>query len=452
MRDLRQEGPADRCRITLAALAEDGIDHVLGAEVRFDGLVGRPDVVSRIDGRWVAGDVKSGTPYMPDGVRVKDVYGVQIGLYAMILGALGVGVADSAFVIGADGRRVLFDLDAPWGTTTVARMVEEAVARARDVLSFTIATRGAASLICGLCHWRGLCREEFDRDDDLTLVAEIGRSLRSVIEPLARTRTALAALDVAALRAAGLRSATPGLGIDRLDRLRDRAVLQTTPGSAAYARRPLALSRAALEWHLDIEADPLRGGLVYLHGTWERRLEGDGRETCSFHHFFGDGFEGERAAFEGAWRLLASDATARVYYYSRFERTSYRALQRRHPHVCAADDVEAFFSDPRVIDLYSDFVRPHTEWPLGSYGLKPIAKSLGFSWSADDASGASSIGWYDEWLRGGDPAVRDRIVDYNREDCIASAVVLDGLLALPVRGAGARVPYPAPPRSTAPLF
>ncbi|AOW25305.1 hypothetical protein BJP26_18605 [Sphingomonas melonis TY] len=108
-------------------------------------------------------------------------------------------------------------------------------------------------------------------------------------------------------------------------------------------------------------------------------------------------------------------------------------LQRRYPDVCSADDVEALFASPRVIDLYGDVVAPHTEWPLRSYGLKAIAKSQGFRWAAADAGGAASIAWYDEWRRTGDPAVLDRIIDYNRSDVIASAVVLDALRALPVR-------------------
>lgn len=77
-------------------------------------------------------------------------------------------------------------------------------------------------------------------------------------------------------------------------------------------------------------------------------------------------------------------------------------------------------------------VKPKTEWPLASYGIKPIAKSLGFFWAAEDASGASSIAWYDEYARTGDPSLREKIIDYNRSDCIASAVVLDALIALPV--------------------
>lgn len=432
--DLREVPPSERARLTTAALADTRAAHILGAEIASGDLLGRPDVLSRIEGRWVAGDVKDGTPFMPDGRRVRREYGVQIGLYARILGEVDAGPADRAFVIGSDGTRAVFDLREPWGGTTIADVVEDAIVLARAILRGGAVTRGEASAQCGLCHWRTLCRAELELADDLTLLPELGRKMRGAVERVAPTRTALAELDLGGVTRPGGRTTVPGVSAARLARFRDRARLQVVPGSRPYAREPLGLSRSAVEWHLDIEADPTRDGLVYLHGVWERRLVGDGACEERFVHFFADGEGGERAAFAGAWRFLTSDASAAaIYYYSPFERTSYRALQRRHPEVCSPEEVEAFFASPRVVDLYTDVVRPLTEWPLTSYGIKPIAKSLGFSWAVEDASGASSIAWYDEYVRTGDAAVRERIIDYNRSDCRASAIVLDGLIALPVK-------------------
>jgi len=430
--DLRAEAPASRRRATMQALLDPAADHVLGAEIAHGDLVGRPDVISRLDGRWVCGDAKSGSPYMPDGVRVREEYGVQIGLYAHIMHAASLGDGGRAFVIGPDGGRTMFDMDAAWGRSSMGVMVWHLSRRARAVLDGTAVARGEASARCGLCHWRTLCGGELEAADDLTLVAELGRRLRGIVEEVAPTRTALAALDVGKIVMTDGRPGLPGLGGARLARFRDRARLQVVPGALPYARAPLGLARRPVELHLDIEADPTRGGLVYLHGVWVRRLADDGAGDEDFVHFFADGPDGERLAFEGAWRFLTADPGAVVYYYSPFERTSYRALQRRHPDVCTAADVEAFFARSSTIDLFTDVVRPHTEWPLSSYGLKPIAKLNGFAWSAEDASGASSIAWYDEYATGGDPAVRERIVEYNRQDCQASAVVLDALIALPV--------------------
>jgi predicted RecB family nuclease len=70
-----------------------------------------------------------------------------------------------------------------------------------------------------------------------------------------------------------------------------------------------------------------------------------------------------------------------------------------------------------------------TDWTLYSYGLKEIAKNLGFGWTAHDAAGAHSIAWYAEYLEDpiGNRALLDRIIQYNEEDCQALAHFKDHL-------------------------
>lgn len=422
--DLREMPAAGRAAATLAALA-GAADWILGGRLELDDRVGLPDLLRRVEGVWYAGDVKSGAPWLDGGPVAKPSYSVQIGHYAALLGDLGLGERDRGFVIGADGGTGWYDLDAAIrpGGEAIAERVDRLVGEARLIRDGLASTTAAASSLCGLCHWRSVCRAELEAADDVTLVAGLGRSLRASIGALAPTVTALAAVDPSSVR-------VPGVGRERLARFRDRARLLRTPGASAYARGPLSLRRHARELHLDLEADPLRG-VVYLHGILVRE-QVDGEDRDEFVHFFADGPDGEREAFADAWRFLTADPSAHVFYYSKFERTSYRSLQARYPDVCSTDEVEALFAPDRATDLYFDVVASSTEWPLGSYGIKPIAKHLGFAWRDADASGAASIAWYDEYLGSGDPAVRTRIVEYNADDCRATCVLLDALIALPV--------------------
>ncbi|MCK5592136.1 MAG: ribonuclease H-like domain-containing protein, partial [Candidatus Pacebacteria bacterium] len=72
-----------------------------------------------------------------------------------------------------------------------------------------------------------------------------------------------------------------------------------------------------------------------------------------------------------------------------------------------------------AIDLY-DWVVANTDWPLTSYGLKPICKYTGFQWSAEDAGGANSISWFSDYTDGKDEMM-EKILTYNKEDCMATA-------------------------------
>lgn len=121
---------------------------------------------------------------------------------------------------------------------------------------------------------------------------------------------------------------------------------------------------------------------------------------------------------------------AAIYYYSKYERTAYRKLQRRFPDVCSAETIEALFTSPRSVDLYCDVVMKATEWPVRNHSIKTLAKHLGFAWRDVDPSGAASIEWYHRWIETGDDAVRQRILDYNEDDCRATAVLLGGIRRL----------------------
>ena len=73
-----------------------------------------------------------------------------------------------------------------------------------------------------------------------------------------------------------------------------------------------------------------------------------------------------------------------------------------------------------------------TEWPTRDLSIKTLARYLGFAWRDIHPSGAASIEWFHRWIETGDPAVRQRILDYNEDDCRATRVLRDALPGLPV--------------------
>src|SRR5258706_12708896 len=65
--------------------------------------------------------------------------------------------------------------------------------------------------------------------------------------------------------------------------------------------------------------------------------------------------------------------------------------------------------------------------PTFSNGLKDIAGYLGFSWSDPAASGVSAVRWRQEWERSRVPALKEKLLTYNAEDCAAAEVVASAL-------------------------
>ena len=141
--------------------------------------------------------------------------------------------------------------------------------------------------------------------------------------------------------------------------------------------------------------------------------------------------EAERDAFAAAWGFIEQHPEAVLVYYSKYERTVYRALAAKYPEVCSREAVDALFASERAFDLYFDAVKK-SEWPTMDYSVKTLAKYSGFAWRDADPSGASSIQWFDEWVTTRDPAIKQRILDYNEDDCVAMRVVLDRMRGMRV--------------------
>jgi predicted RecB family nuclease len=224
----------------------------------------------------------------------------------------------------------------------------------------------------------------------------------------------------------GKKTVFSGMGADRFRALQARAALLKMPSPKPYLRRPIRLDVFSLELFFDIEVDPLRE-ICYLHGFVERRNGDNGTER--FISFFAEDTTAvaERDAFSAALDYLATRADAGIYYYSKYERTTYRKLQQKHPGICTPEDVEQLFSPTRAIDLYGDVVLKATEWPTRDRSIKSLAKYLGFVWRDTHPSGAASVEWFDRWCRGRTPELKQRILEYNEDDCRAMRVLLDGI-------------------------
>jgi uncharacterized protein len=327
----------------------------------------------------------------------------------------------------------------------------ECLEQVRSIVSGKSSTTPGLTSTCKTCHWRSCCFDQLEAADDLTLIPELGLSRRSVLAARFKTVSELAAYPAEKLAADG---EMPGLKAEVLQRFHTRARLLKEGANAPVVHGPLRIARSEIEVFFDIETDSMRD-ICYLHGFVERRRgssgagqraerQGAGRQAGSsgaqqraansgserYVVFFADTPDaaGEKKAFADAFSYLQSLPEAVIYYYSCYERTWWLRLQERYPEVAGRDQIKALFSQERAVDLYSDVVQPFTDWPTHDYSIKSLAKFLGFAWRDTSPSGADSIEWYNTWVDSGDPGIRQRILEYNEDDCRAMRVLLDALL------------------------
>jgi len=434
--DLSAYSMGEKERLTTEAMARKE-PLIYGPRIQHGDLLGDPDLLRFERIGYIPIDIKSGNGELggdqddDSEIKPKKSYSVQVGLYLDILEQKGLAGGRHGYIWDGRGREVRYNFDEPYGKRpprTPWQDYQEALREARQVLVRPDQTLPAYASSCKLCWWYSTCLKSLQKADDLTLIPELGRTKRdsmlSSIETIA---------DLAEINPDGFinKNKTPfkGVGPDSLRKFHERAKLISTKGAKPYLTAPVRLPLTHKELFFDIEVDPMRD-VCYLHGFIERN--GQDNATEKFVAFFSDDptEAGEERAFRDAWGYITANQGAAIYYYSKYERTIYRKLQQKYPHVCSADDIEAIFDPIIAIDLYYDVVQKATMWPTRDHSIKTLAKFLGFNWRDTNPSGAASIEWYARWTDTRDQKIKQQILEYNEDDCIATRVLLDGIREL----------------------
>lgn len=433
--DLSSVPDGEREARTLAAM-QQGVPLIYQGRLRAADLLGSPDLLRREGERYVPIDIKSGQGEAGGGdddayPTPKKHYAVQLGLYVDVLEQLGFSVGRLAYVWDILGNEVRYDFTVPYGSRSPRSLwddYQEALAAARAIVSQRETSWPAYAASCKLCHWYSHCMDTMKTDDDITLMSGLGRKLKEVMRDRIPTMAALAEANPGDYIVGG-RTAFRGLGPERLLLFHERAKLIKSDNPQPRLTGPVTLPASKLEIFFDIEADPMQD-ICYLHGFLERRDGDNGSEQ--FVAFFADEpiREGEEQAFRETWEYIRANPDAVLFYYSKYERTMYRKLQARYPSVCTAKEVEDLFDPAKSVDLYFGVVEPSTIWPTRDHSIKTLAKFLGFAWRDTEPSGAASIEWYQRWTSQRDQAIKNRILEYNEDDCRATRVVLDGVRGL----------------------
>jgi uncharacterized protein len=433
--NLRPFAGAEKERKTLEAM-RSGAPLIYGGRLAADDLLGDPDLLRREGTRYVPGDIKSGRGEEggdeDNEGKPKLHYAVQLALYVDLLEQLKFSAGRWGFIWDIHRTEVIYDLNGARGPKTPGSLWDEyqaALADARAIYAKTEKTLPAYATSCKLCHWYSSCLKALQKSGDLTLIPRLGRSARDTLAPTFPTIANLAAANPDGYVQGKDKTIFPRIGLATLRAFNARAKLLTIPGAKAYLKAPVRLPTAPTELFFDIEADPMRD-ICYLHGFVVRKGEDTAGEK--FIAFFAedDSSDAERDAFAEAIEFFRKSQPAVMFYYSKYERTFYRKLQARYSDVCTADEIETLFNPATAVDLYNDVVTRATEWPTRDHSIKTLASHLGFRWRDPNPSGAASIEWYHRWIETKDTTVKQRILDYNEDDCRATRVLLDGIRSL----------------------
>ena len=420
-------------RQTREAIAR-GVDVVFQA-VFVDGQWrGVADFLERqADGFYEAVDTKLARDAKPAHI-------LQLCFYTEQLGRVQGRAAERFHVQLGSGERRSFRLD------EFAAYYGRVRRRFVDFASVDHATEPYPCPHCDLCDFSELCEEHWEAVDHLSRVARI---TRAQVERLK--------LDgITTLTELGqLKPGTPVTGIAAAtsERLRDQARLQlmTDPTWEVLQPEPemgfaLLPEPSAGDLFFDIEGNPFwdatggrdtTGSLEYLWGFLD--LEG------GYDALWAKDRASEQAAFmrfvDFVRERLESWPDLHVYHYGAYEITAMRRLMGRYG--TREDQVDDFLRQGVFVDLYA-VVRRGLRASVRGYGLKDLEVFLDFQRRAEVKDGGTSIVMFEEWMQTGEHGVLDAIAQYNHEDCEATRLLRDWLLARRAEALGRFGPIPTP--------
>ena len=403
-----------------------------------DNLRGIPDLLKITpDGQYVPLDIKSGMGREGANMdshkegKLKPHYAIQLALYVDLLNRLGFENVRNGVIFDIKAREVMYDLNSQIGVKdkkTFWELYENTREIVSALLENKIKNKPAMAGICKLCPWYDSCKKWVEQEDDLTGLFCLGRSKRDTInEDLGIKKIAdILSIDIDDFIDMKKRDKqfAKGIAEKTLKTIIARAdIVKNIKKPTIYNK--VDFPKVSYELFFDIESDPTHD-FVYMHGIYERSKNGE-----RFLNFTAKevSIEAEKKAWIDFWKYIKSlpRDDFSVYYYSFFEKTTYRNMQKKYPDVVSEKEVEDFFINPNVIDLYTDVIYKNTDWPLGSYSIKAIAQYLGFKWKDETPSGALSIQWFNDYLEKKDEKILKRILLYNEDDCKATMILKDAL-------------------------
>jgi predicted RecB family nuclease len=396
------------------AMILDAVGGADGLETHFHGLQRLP------------GDSRLG-PYSYRPIRVcrhlqpSSAVRLLLAFDALVLGRLqGLSPDDGVIICGPMFRRIRVRLQ------THLESLAGILVRLRRQIASVSEPLLALNRHCDLCEFKQRCRAKAVEADNLTLL----RGMTSK--------------EMARHNSKGIFTVNQ---LSYTFRAKRPAKRQKPRFPHSYALQALALRENKVHVHgdpsltlsptqvyLDIEGLPDRG-FYYLIGAL---VVTD--ESLESHSFWADDESQQMMIFAQLSELLTATSGGKVFYYGNYDVNAVRRMLPRVPEHCQTAVRAILTSGTNILSI----VRSRVYFPTTSNSLKEIAAFLGFRWTNVEASGLESVVWREQWEDTRDQTLKTKLLQYNRDDCLALRVLAEFMASITGREA-----HESPERSRA---
>ena len=266
---------------------------------------------------------------------------------------------------------------------------------------------------CPSCEFRDRCHAEAINRDDLSLMRGMSEK-----EILAQRKRGISTVTQFACtfrpKSIGLKRSKP------LKRHLHALQALAVRDKKVYVVRAPEIPAKTTRVYLDVEGIPDRD-FYYLVGVV---VEKDGQ--CSAHSFWADDETEEQAIWVKLLDLLRGLGDCTIFHYGAYEKAYIKKMLRKYP---SPDTPFPGTWDSALFNVLGA-IRTNVYFPAYSNGLKDIASFLGVTWTGKVRSGIECIAARMRWEESRDSVIKEEILDYNRQDCLAVQRVVNFLVSL----------------------
>lgn len=397
-----------------------GYDIIYQATFLHDVLIGHADFLKRVDKPSTLGDYSYEVMDTKLSRTAKSKFLTQLVFYSKLLSLVqGTDPGYMVVVLGDMTEKVYRYVDFKFTVERQLRRFLDFVKSAEEQKN----TYPSPCAKCDQCHWRDLCKKQWDDDDHLCRVANITSGQMHKLNAAGVTTMAqLASLDVSTTSASRVAKIQPAT----LTNLVKQAELQKRgerAGRPIYELRPLKAedkkgfyrlpAPSQYDLYFDMEGNPLvPGGLEYLFGLW--LCDGG---VYVFKAFWAHNRAEEKRAFEAFMDFVMQHVQrhpgAHVYHYAAYEETALKKLASLHGTREA--QVDTLLREQKLVDLYK--VVKESLWVSEPrYSIKNIEHFYRGQREGDVQNAGASIVMYEKWMEVGGDDLLQAIADYNKDD------------------------------------
>ena len=266
---------------------------------------------------------------------------------------------------------------------------------------------------CPVCEFRQRCHDQAVQEDSLSLLRGMGeKEIKSYAKKGIFTVTQLSYTFRPRRRPKWARAAPRphSFALQALAIRENKIYINGSPN----------LKKSALSIYLDIEGVP-DDDLYYLIGV----LIDDGL-TQRMHSFWADSKDEQGHVITQLVQLLTQYTNYTLYHFGNYESKALKTLKSLLPDELRqpVDEIQR-----RSVNVLST-VHASVYVPTQSNSLKNIADFLGFHSTDAEATGLDSIVWRRRWETTHDDSLKERLLRYNREDCLGLKTVTDFVTSL----------------------